>query len=97
MKVDVTSNPACPCGEPYQTRTHILRDCQFAGCGIEMLSPKKKTLSRRAMSTPVSRPPGTLRCRSLFNENKNIIPRRLIKVTSKVPLVSLLSQWPSTV
>ena len=29
MKVDATSNPTCPCGEPYQTRTHILRNCHL--------------------------------------------------------------------
>ena len=27
MKADTKLNPACPCGEPYQTHTHILRDC----------------------------------------------------------------------
>ena len=28
VKID-TTNPACPCGEPYQTCTHVLRDCRL--------------------------------------------------------------------
>jgi len=27
MKADTKLNPACSCGEPYQTRTYILCDC----------------------------------------------------------------------
>ena len=46
---------------------------------------------------PMFHPPGTLRCRSLFNKDLmkqvRMIPCRLITVMSKVPLVSLLFQW----
>jgi len=46
---------------------------------------------------PMFHPPGTLKCRSLLNEDLmkrvRMIPCRLITVMSKVPLVLLLFQW----